>query len=63
MRLGRPSREQEPYGARSIRFAKGSAMKVLTATAVQLSPVLYSRRGTVENVVEQLMMTHCRFGP
>jgi hypothetical protein len=34
-------REQEPYRARSIRFAKKTAMKVGKAAAVQLTPVLY----------------------
>jgi hypothetical protein len=45
------SREQKPYGARSIRFAKETAMKVVKAAAVQPSPVLCSREGTVDKVV------------
>jgi nitrilase len=35
--------------------AKEIAMKVVKAAAVQLSPVLYSREGTVEKVVRKLL--------
>jgi nitrilase len=47
-------REQEPYRARSIRFAKETAMKVVKAATIQLSPVLYSREGMFDKVVQTI---------
>src|SRR5262249_47510427 len=37
------------------RKIRGSTMTVIKATAVQLSPVLYSREGTVEKVCRQIL--------
>src|SRR5262249_23021278 len=36
------------------RLFRGDAMRVVKAAAVQLSPVLYSREGTVEKVVRKI---------
>jgi hypothetical protein len=35
-------------------FDKGSAMRTVKAAAVQISPVLYSREGTVDQVVRKI---------
>ena len=36
------------------KIPRGCVMKVVKASAVQLSPVLYSREGTVEKVVRKI---------
>jgi aliphatic nitrilase len=38
-----------------LRSARESVMKVVKAAAVQLSPVLYSREGTVDKIVQKIL--------